>query len=587
MKRILPSSHKQKICYSTIHRSFSSWSVDAASGIVSTKTKGSPRFQTVIGLEIHAQLDIPTKLFSGCPISKTTSSLYKPPNTSVWPFDVGVPGMLPRLSLDAVRAAVLSAAATKCTIPSVSRFERKHYFYADLPLGYQVTQQRWPIAREGILICQKEQSKKKKKKKGIADATFSTRIERIQLEQDTGKTIMTTRNGVTESLVDFNRAGYALIEIVFYPDIRSASDAAIAVETLRNLLRHIGTCDGKMEEGSLRCDLNVSIAPIIDDQNNIDEDNDEILALTGNRVEVKNLNSIRQVQQAATYEAIRQAEAFTSGKPTGQETRTFDIKSGKTIVIRSKEGAKDYRFMPEPDLPPVELTSEVFGGMDIESFIERTLPELPQDARKRLQQEYKLSDYLAGVLIGDPPAITMFDVAVLEARKQVVGEKESRAVPETAANLLCNGLFAIVRENEVKIKEELGEENSVKFSNVDGEQLGELVALLVEGTISNTMAKQILRILHEEEKGKKPRQVVEERGIKLITAEKDLAKICHAVISSSPKEMERYKLGGKFVGKIKKFLLGKAMATSKGNAHPERLNEVLSEVLDEVAPLDE
>ena len=587
MRRILPSSHKQKICYSTIHRSFSSWSVDATSGIVSTKTKGSPRFQTVIGLEIHAQLDIPTKLFSGCPISKTTSSLYKPPNTSVWPFDVGVPGMLPRLSLDAVRAAVLSAAATKCTIPSVSRFERKHYFYADLPLGYQVTQQRWPIAREGILICQKEQSKKKKKKKGIADATFSTRIERIQLEQDTGKTIMTTRNGVTESLVDFNRAGCALIEIVFYPDIRSASDAAIAVETLRNLLRHIGTCDGKMEEGSLRCDLNVSIAPIIDDQNDLDEHHDEILALSGNRVEVKNLNSIRQVQHAATYEAIRQAEAFTSGEPTGQETRTFDIKSGKTIVIRSKEGAKDYRFMPEPDLPPVELNSEVFGGMDIESFIERTLPELPQDARKRLQQEYKLSDYLAGVLIGDPPAITMFDVAVLEAQKQVIGEKESRAVPETAANLLCNGLFAIVRENEVKIKEELGEENSVKFSNVDGEQLGEVVALLVEGTISNTMAKQILRILHEEEKGKKPREVVEERGIKLITAEQDLAKICHAVISSSPKEMERYKLGGKFVGKIKKFLLGKAMATSKGNAHPERLNEVLSEVLEAVAPLDE
>ena len=199
-----------------IRRSFSNWSVDSSSGIISTKTKGLPHFQTVIGLEIHAQLDIPTKLFSGCPLPKT-SSLYRPPNTSVWPFDVGVPGILPRLSQEAVQAAVLSAAATKCRIPLVSRFERKHYFYADLPLGYQVTQQRWPLAKEGILVCQKEQKKKKRRRKvsnntSNDDDTFSARIERIQLEQDTGKTIMTTTgDGVTESLVDFNRAGCALI----------------------------------------------------------------------------------------------------------------------------------------------------------------------------------------------------------------------------------------------------------------------------------------------------------------------------------------------------------------------------------------
>jgi aspartyl-tRNA(Asn)/glutamyl-tRNA(Gln) amidotransferase subunit B len=196
------------ILASIARRSFSSWTADSLTGVVSTKGKGSPLFQTVIGLEIHAQLDIPTKLFSGCPLPKT-SSLHQPPNTSVWPFDVGVPGFLPRVSQEAVQAAVLSAVATKCRIPAVSRFERKHYFYADSPLGYQITQQRWPLAREGVLVCQKEQ--KKKRKKGDSGDTFSTRIERIQLEQDTGKTINTTHDGITESLVDFNRAGCALI----------------------------------------------------------------------------------------------------------------------------------------------------------------------------------------------------------------------------------------------------------------------------------------------------------------------------------------------------------------------------------------
>ena len=194
---------------SSLKRRSFSWSVDASTGIVSSKIKGSPRFQTVIGLEIHAQLDIATKLFSGTPLPKT-STLYQTPNTSVWPFDVGVPGVLPRVSQKAVQAAVLSAAATKCQIPPMSRFERKHYFYADLPLGYQVTQQRWPIARDGLLHCQRE-LKKKRKRKGEVGESFVTRIERIQLEQDTGKTINATRNGITESLVDFNRAGCALI----------------------------------------------------------------------------------------------------------------------------------------------------------------------------------------------------------------------------------------------------------------------------------------------------------------------------------------------------------------------------------------
>lgn len=557
-------------------RAFSSWTADLETGLVSSKKKDTPLFQTIIGLEIHAQLNISTKLFSGSNLPK---SVFQAPNTCVWPFDVATPGFLPRLSREAVHAAVLTAAATKCNIPYMSRFERKHYFYADSPLGYQVTQQRWPLAKDGVLVCRKEPKGKKKKKKTADHDEFSVRIERIQLEQDTGKTIMTTRQGETESLVDFNRAGSALIEIVFHPDLRSASDAATTVETLRNLLRYIGTCDGKMEEGSLRCDLNVSIAPV-----HVSEEEVDLLEYAGNRVEVKNLNSLRQVLQAAEYEAVRQAEALVDGDPTSQETRTFDVKTGKTVVLRTKGGAKDYRFLPEPDLPPIVLDPEVFGGQDLTTFLARNLPELPDDARKRLKDEYDLSDYLTGVLTSDPPAIKMFDAAVQSARDHV-GEKIQSRVPEAVGNFLSNELFSLVRDSESqKRHEETGSVGSIQHSTVDGQQLGELVALVLEGEISNTMAKQILNILYNEEHGKSPREVAGDRGFKLITDPEELAKICREVITDNPEELERYKMGGKFARKITKLLIGKAMAASRANAHPERLNEVLRDVLDEVAP---
>ena len=623
--------------------------MDPGTGVVSYE--GEPRFQTVIGLEIHAQLDITTKLFSGCPIDSSLSSNRTgrssknlKPNTSVWPFDVGVPGFLPRLSEEAVRSAVLAAGAMKCYLPPVSRFERKHYFYADAPLGYQVTQQRWPIARDGILTCHygsngsnsnsNSDRKKKKMKKNQQQKSddnnnkFILRIERIQLEQDTGKTLADVKNPITlrkESLVDFNRAGRALIEIVSHPDLRSSTEAAIAVETIRNLLKHIGTCDGKMEEGSLRCDLNVSIAPIIIDSNNgteIDIDGNDIISKTGNRAEVKNLNSIRQVQLAAEYEAIRQSQAILlDNSPTSQETRTFDVKGNRTVVIRTKEGAKDYRFMPEPDLPPLILNEETLDEKDVETYLDIHLPELPDDARQRLVDDYGLSEYLASVLTGDPPAIEFFDESVHEAIQQLnqnkntnCSDREKRKIPETVANLLCNELFALVREFELQrlIEEGLvdigvggggGDSSSIRFSRVTGSQLGEVVALLLEGLISNTMAKQLLRALYSElmdeslstatatrpTKTISPRKLALERGFQLITDTEKLDALCRETIENSPREMERYKLGGKFAKKITKFLLGKAMGTSRGNAHPERLQEVLVEILNDiqVAPSSE
>uniref|UniRef100_A0A7S4AF83 Glutamyl-tRNA(Gln) amidotransferase subunit B, mitochondrial n=1 Tax=Pseudo-nitzschia australis TaxID=44445 RepID=A0A7S4AF83_9STRA len=655
------SANYYNFYYSTIGRrniSFSrlccsKWSVDSDTGVVSLD--GTPRFQTVIGLEIHAQLDISTKLFSGCPVPNSksnNSSNSNKPNSSVWPMDVGVPGVLPRLSAEAVRAAVLSAGAMKCRLPPMSRFERKHYFYADLPLGYQITQQRWPLARDGFMVFRKSgnniNSKKKRRKKKPKhssnnsddddDDKFTLRIERVQLEQDTGKTLADAyTNPLTnrkESLVDFNRAGRALIEVVSHPDLRSSRQASIAVETLRSLFKHIGTCDGKMEDGSLRCDLNVSIATISDGN---DKDNShaggsskksntdcDILSRTGHRVEVKNLNSIRQVQQAAEYEALRQSKAILENdSPTRQETRTFDVKTNKTVVIRTKEGAKDYRFMPEPDLPPLVLDSEEALGSDgVEAFLEANLPELPDDARQRLENEYGLSEYLAGVITNDPPAIAFFDEAVREARVQLqqpVGDRDKRKIPGTTANLLCNELFALVREFELQrlIEEGLidsaaaggGGDSSMRFSRVTGYQLGEVVAMVSEDKISNTMAKHLLRVLYsdamegEEEPElenessstippsstslvKSPRAVARERGFELVTDENELATLCRTVIDSSPKEMERYKLGGKYSTKITKFLLGKAMGASGGNAHPERLNEVLAEILQEMAPLE-
>merc|ERR1712238_43475 len=292
---------------------------------------------------------------------------------------------------------------------------------------------------------------------------------------------------------------------------------------------------------------------------------------------------------------------------TAQETRTFDVKRNRTVVIRTKGGAKDYRFMPEPDLPPLILNEESLDGRCIETFLDEHLPELPDDARQRLIDNYGLSEYLASVLTGDPPAIKFFDESVHEAKQQLTrnknnshyGDREKRIIPETVANLLCNELFALVREFEMQrlIKEGLlddggggggGDSSSIRFSRVTGSQLGEVVVLLLEGSISNTMAKQLLRALYTDAIEKSttliisPRILARELGFQLITDPEKLAVLCREVISDSTNEMNRYKLGGKFAKKITKYLVGKAMGMSRGNAHPERLQEVLVEILEKV-----
>ena len=282
------------------------------------------------------------------------------------------------------------------------------------------------------------------------------------------------------------------------------------------------------------------------------------------------LNSpFREVFIAAQYEAIRQAQAYSQGVPTERETRTFDVRTGETVTTRSKEGAVDYRFMPEPDLPPIVLNKEALNGMTLDEFLAVTLPEVPEQAALRLQKQYGLTQDVALVITGDPPAVAMYELAVATC-----GEK----LAVTVANWLCNDLFALVKENE-------GEHYiSVEYSRVNGAQLGELVAMMDEGSVSTTMGKKILACMYHEDVGKSPRRIAEERGWKVISSLDELRTICEQVIQQHEDQLEQYKQGGKYVRKMKKFFAGKAMAHSGGNAHPELLQDMLNETLEKLAP---
>ena len=617
-------------------------------------------YRSVIGIEIHAQLAVPSKLFSKGP-TKHHPSHNPQPNTSASSFDIAYPGALPLLSKSSVKGAIISAAALNCDIQETSRFERKHYTYADLPFGYQVTQQRWPIAKEGILKCRRYSppgtgsgviKKKKKKKRGRnsrgdsdqasdTDNTdrkssmeeedtqlskfFEVGIDRIQMEQDTGKTIATAllseqpNSTNTQYLIDFNRAGSALIEIVFRPQINAAHEAASVVSTLQSLLKHIETCDGKMEEGSLRCDLNVSIYPLSppapasgvdhdDSLCNKDDDNPFQSYLpdgVGHRVEVKNLNSIKQIIQSAEHEALRQTEEVLKGCPTGRETRTFDPKSGKTVKIRDKGGSVDYRFMPEPDLPPVRLNSNILGNdvLDLQDFLDRNLPELPEAAIHRLVGHYGISEASALTITADRAAIGFYEKCVEICNNELgkggnADDYDLTKISTTVSNWLCNDLFALIKESATRNYDENGATRSddvdrklnhpvsVEYSNVDATRLGLLVSLILKETVSTTQAKKLLNVMYNEELETEPLAIAEANGWKLISDPVALKALCKNVLTheKNRKQLEQYKQGGKHVRKMQKFFKGKIMAESKGNAHPELMANALQDVLEQLAP---
>lgn len=636
--------------FSTAASTKRKWSVDRTTGVVSSSadedtnaaSAAPSTYQTIIGLEIHCRLtSCPTKLFSSSPNAAAlpSSSTSPNPNELISPFDLAHPGTLPRISQACVQHAILSTAALNCTVNPVSRFERKHYFWHDLPHGYQITQQRWPIGGAGVLRVQKgvgsggaggdNKSKKKKGKKnktkddGASDTRatyeqfFDVGIDRIQLEIDTAKTTSAANNPNT-SLINLNRAGAPLIEIVFAPTIRSASQAADAVETVRRVLKYAGTCNGRMEEGNLRVDLNVSMAKVLaSDTGNEENDKvgttkDAVEAMyshylppnVGPRTEVKNLNSLRQVVASAEYEALRQvqlAEEYAaageqSSQQPGKETRTFDPRTQRTVKIRDKGGAIDYRFLPEPDLPPVVLNSTVLDGHDtVQEFLSTHLPESPDSALERLILEYGLEGRVARVICAEPEIAKMYEAAVRSAAeelvvdhdtlRQSVGSERDEFVKLSSAvsNWLCNDLFGLWKTAQNTDDGDQG--SAIDTTTVDANRLGLLVSLVHGGIVSTPMAKKILAVMYDEEPTMAPQDIADARGWKMITDADELKALCRDVVDDlkNAKQLDQYRQGGRNVQKMGKFFLGKVMAASRGNAHPGLAAEVLEQVLDEAA----
>ena len=446
---------------------------------------------------------------------------------------------------------------------------------------------------------------------------FDVGIDRIQLEIDTAKTT-SAANSPNTSLIDLNRAGAPLIEIVFAPTIRSAAQAADAVETVRRVLKYAGTCNGRMEEGNLRVDLNVSVAKVLE-SDTASEENDEVgstmdaveamysnhlLPNVGPRTEVKNLNSLRQVVASAEYEALRQvqlAEEYVaagdqSTQQPGKETRTFDPRTQRTVKIRDKGGAVDYRFLPEPDLPPVVLNSAVLDGHDtVQQFLSSHLPESPDSALERLILEYGLDERVARVICAEPEIVHMYEEAVRAAAEELVvdhdtlrqsvgSERDEFGKLSTAvSNWLCNDLFGLWKAAQNNDDGDQG--SAIDTTTVDANRLGLLLSLVHDGTVSTPMAKKILAAMYDEEPTMAPKDIADVRGWKMITDAEELKALCRGVVDDpkNAKQLDQYRQGGRNVQKMSKFFLGKVMAESRGNAHPGLAAGALEEVLEGMA----
>jgi len=482
-------------------------------------------FEAVIGLEVHAQLLTKTKIFCSC-----KNEFGAPPNTNVCPVCLGMPGALPVLNKKAVEYAVKAALALNCKINRYSVFARKHYFYPDLPKAYQITQYELPFAENGWVEIEKSDGTKKR-----------IRIRRIHMEEDAGKTIH--GEGFDEnSYVDLNRAGTPLIEIVSEPDISTPEEARLYMQKLRDILVWIGVNDGNLEEGSLRCDANVSIRP---------KGSKEL----GVRTEIKNVNSFRFIQKALEYEIKRQIEVVKSGGEVVQETRLFDSHKGITKTMRTKEEAEDYRYFPEPDLPPLIIDQDWLDS------IRESLPELPDQVKERFVSQYRLTPYDASILVRDRALADFFE----EAAKSYDGE------PKRVANLIISDLLGAL--NEAK--------QDVETTPVKPSQVAQLLKLVDDGVISIRVAKE--EVLPEMVKsGKEPKAIVEEKGLVQISDESALKEVIRKVLANNEKAVKQYKEGNeKQKKKAVKFLIGQVMKETKGKANPKLLNELIPQVLDE------
>ena len=474
-------------------------------------------WEIVLGLEVHAQVASKAKLFSGA-----ATEFGAEPNSQVSLVDAAMPGMLPVINAFCVEQAVRTGLGLKAQINKYSVFDRKNYFYPDLPQGYQISQFQQPIVGEGAIEID------------LAEGEVKTvRIERLHLEQDAGKSLHD--QSPTQSFVDLNRSGVALMEIVSFPDMRSAAEAQAYVKKLRAILRALGTCDGNMEQGSMRADVNVSVR----------KPGDEL----GTRCEIKNVNSIRFIGQAIEYEARRQVDLIEDGGVVEQQTRLFDPKNGETRAMRSKEEAHDYRYFPDPDLLPLEFDDAFV------SAIAENLPELPDDKKARFVKDYGLSAYDAGVLVGEAENAAFFEAAA-EGR-------DAKAV----ANMVIGSVFAALNKADLSIAD----------SPVSAQQVGELVGLLQDDTISSRIAKDVFEMMFEEgpEQGKDPSVIVEEKGLKQVTDTGAIEAAVDEVIAANPDKVEQAKERPKMAG----WFVGQVMAATGGKANPQAVNKLVMEKL--------
>ncbi len=473
------------------------------------------KYEVVIGLEVHAQLKTKSKIFA-----PDSTEFGNEQNSQISPITLGMPGVLPVLNKECVNMGIKLGLALNCQIPERCKFDRKQYFYPDLPKGYQISQYDEPICVNGYIDI-------KGKRIGIT---------RAHLEEDAGKLVHVGSAGIagsTYSLVDLNRAGTPLLEIVSEPDIRSSEEAKNYMEELRNIVRYIGVCDGNLEEGSMRCDANISIMP---------KGSKEF----GTRAEIKNVNSFKALQRAIEYEIDRQIELVEDGEEVIQETRLWDDNAGETRSMRGKEDAHDYRYFPEPDLMPLSISREWVEE------IRNSMPELPSQKRQRYM-DLGLSEYDASVIVEQMQSALFFD-KVLELGGNA----------KIAVNFMMGEIAAYLKENHIEINE----------TKLTPENLTELVGLIEKDTISNNIGKQILIEMIEE--GTKASDIVEKKGLSQITDVNAIRKLVEEVVNNNPNQVEQYKSGKT---NILGFFVGQVMKATKGRANPKTVNEILLELL--------
>lgn len=490
-------------------------------------------WEIVIGLEVHAQVTSQSKLFSGA-----ATAFGGAPNAHVSLVDAAMPGMLPVINAECVRQAVRSGLGLNARINLKSVFERKNYFYPDLPQGYQISQYKSPIVGEGEVLVDMPDG-----------PSVRVGIERLHLEQDAGKSLHDRHP--TMSFVDLNRSGVALMEIVSKPDLRSSDEAKAYVAKLRTILRYLGTCDGDLEKGNLRADVNVSVR--------------RPGGALGTRCEIKNVNSLRFIGQAVDSEARRQIDLIEDGGTVEQETRLFDPVKGETRSMRSKEEAHDYRYFPDPDLLPLELTADFVAALAAD------LPELPDEKKMRFMKQYGLSGYVADVLVADREAADFFEAANGKALLTVQpavgpvpaliasGGIDNLELAAATANAVTNELFGRLNK----------EGRTVENSPVSAEQLGTIVGLTANDTISGKIAKDLFEIVWNE--GGDPRAIVEARGMRQVTDLSAIEKLVDVIVAANPDKVAQTRTNPKLLG----WFVGQIMKASGGKANPQSVNELL------------